>query len=143
MPRSRIKRSGSSPALEGDDPDLKILFGEQGNRLFRGVCARSVRVEVDEKLLGVAAEQPDLHLGKGRSAGRQHIVKSGHVGRDAVHLPFHQQGKLPFPDRLPRLIEIEQHLALGVEGGLGRVHVLRPGFLVAIECSRGKGNHPA
>ena len=29
--------------FEGDDFDLKILFGEQGNRLFRGVRPGGIR----------------------------------------------------------------------------------------------------
>ena len=135
------KAVGIEPSVEGNYPDLKILFGEQGNRLLRGVCAGGVRVEIDEETLGVAAEQAHLQLGKCRSAGGEHILNSRHVRSDAVHLAFHQQGKVLLPDCLPRLVEIEQHLPLGIERGLGRVHILRPGFFLAVERPRRKSNH--
>ncbi len=111
------KAVGIEPSLEGHHLDLKILFREQGNRLFGGVRARGIGVKVNEKPLGVAAEQPDLHLGKGRSAGRKHVLDARHVGGDAVHLAFHQQGKVLLPDGLPGLVEIEQHLALWNRAG--------------------------
>ena len=51
------KAVGIEARFKGDDFNLKILFGEQGDRLLGGVRAGGIGVEVNEQPLGVSAEQ--------------------------------------------------------------------------------------
>ena len=87
-------------------------------------------------------EDRHLLLGEGRPAGRNHVLNPAQEHRNAVHLPFHQQGKPGLPDHAARLVQVEQHLSLRVERRLRRIDVLRSGFLAGLERSGGKGDHP-
>ena len=84
-----------------------------------------------------------LLLGKGCSAGGDHVLNAAQKDRNAVHLAFDKQRKLDLANGGARLVEIEEHLALGVERRLRRVDVLGAGLLARFERARGKRDHAA
>ena len=106
---------GVEAAFEGDDFDVEVLFGEQGDGFFGGVGAGGVGVEVDDDALGEAAEQADLHLGEGGAGGGEDVVDAGHVDGDAVHLAFDEEGEVVGAHVGLGLVEVEEDVALGVE----------------------------
>ncbi len=57
--------------------------------------------------------------------------------------PFDEQRISRLSDRRPRLVEIEKHLALGIERGLGRVDVFGSGLFTRLKRPRRKRNHPS
>ena len=134
---------GVETAVEGDDLDVEALFGEQGNGLFGGIGAGGVGIEVDHHLRGVALENRHLLLGKGRSAGGDHVLNAAQKDRDAVHLALDQQRKLHLANRGLRLVQVEEDVALGVERRLRRVDVLGAGLVARLQGARGEGDHAA
>ena len=134
---------GVEAAVEGDDLDGEALFGEQGDGLFGGVGASRVGIEVDDDVGGVAAQHGHLLLGEGGSAGGDHVLNAAQKDGDAVHLAFDEQGKLELANGGARLVEIEEHLALGIERRLRRVDVLGAGFVACFECAGGEGDDAA
>ena len=135
------KSIGIETAFERHHFDFEVLFCQQGNRFLRCVGACCIGIEVDRHALGVPAQQVYLHRGKSCPAGGQYILHAGHVGANAVHLALDQYRKVQLPDRLPRLVQVEKYLALGIERRFRRIHVLWPGIFVRIERPRGEGNH--
>ena len=130
-------------AFERDDLHLEVLFRKQRDGLFGSVCASLIGIEVDDDALRKSAQQAHLHLGKGRARGCQHIANPRHVDRDAIHLTFDQQRKVVGAHIGLGLVQIEEHLALRIERGLGRVHVLRAGLFIRIQCPRRERNRLA
>jgi len=70
-------------------------------------------------------------------------VNAAQVHGDAVHLALHQQGIFGLADGGARLVQIEQHQALGIKRRLRRVEVFGAGFFACIERAAGEGDHPA
>src|ERR1700677_4888231 len=85
---------GVEAAFQGDDFHLEALFGEKIEGFLGGVRSGGGGVEVDDDSGGVAAEQADLGLGEGGSAGGEDVGDSGEIGGDAVHLAFDEQGEV-------------------------------------------------
>ncbi len=121
----------------------KSFFGEHDDGFFRGVGSGGIGVEVDDNFGGEALEEVDLVLGEGSAAGGEHVLNSGEVDGDAVHLAFDEDDEVELPDGLLCLVEIEEDLALGIEGRLRRVHVLGAGLVAGIECAGGEGDNAA
>ena len=130
---------GVEAAFERDDLDLEALFGEQGDGFLGGGGAGGVGVEVDDDALGEAAEEADLRLGEGGAGGGEDVVDAGHVDGDAVHLAFDEEGEVVGAHVGFGLVEIEEDVALGVEGGLGGVEVLGDAGGPCRRLRRGRG----
>ena len=94
-------------------------------------------------LRGVAPEDGHLLLGKGGAAGGDDVLNAAQKDGDAVHLAFDEKGKLELADGGAGLVEIEEHLALGVERRLRRVDVLCAGFVAGFKRARGEGDDAA
>ena len=62
---------GIETAFEGDDLDLEAFLGQQRDAALGCGCAGCIGVEVDDRALGEAAEETNLHLGEGGS-GESH-----------------------------------------------------------------------
>ena len=134
---------GVEAAFEGDDLDVEVFFGEQGDGFFCGGDAGGVGVEVDDDAFGEAAEQADLRLGEGGAGGGDDVLNAGHVDGDAVHLAFDEEGEVEGAHVGLGLVEVEEDVALGVEGGLGRVEVLgdvAAFFVLGVEGAGGEGD---
>ena len=70
-------------------------------------------------------------------------MNAGHVDGDAVHLAFDEEGEVEGADVGLGFVEIEEDLALGVEGGLGGVEVLGDVaalFVLRVEGAGGEGD---
>src|ERR1700761_4971876 len=65
--------------FQGHDANIESLLGEQRYRLFCRVRPCIVRVEIDEQLLRVAAEEARLHFGEGCPTGGKNVLETGHV----------------------------------------------------------------
>ncbi len=107
------------------------------------LAAGGVGVEVDHDLRGVALEDGHLLLGKGRSAGGDHVLNAAQKDGDAIHLALDEQGKLMLADGGLRLVQIEEDQALGIERRLRRVDVLGARLVAGFEGARGEGDHAA
>ena len=133
-------------AIQRDQLDGKTLLGQQGDRLFRGIRAGRVGIEIDDHVRRVPPQNRHLLLGEGRPAGRDHVLNSAQEDADAVHLPLHQQGKTYGPDRRLGLVEVEEHLPLRIERRLRRIDVLRASLFTLrrdAKRARRKRNHAA
>jgi hypothetical protein len=102
----------------------------------------SCRVAVEtEHELARDAEQAIEVFGRGRRAERRD--RPGDAGlreADHVHVAFHDQQPLDFPQRLPRLVEPVQLPALVEQRRLGRVQVLG---LALVEDAAAERDRPA
>ena len=134
---------GVEAALERDELEVEALFGQQGDGLFGCVGSGGVGVEVDHDVGGVALQNRHLLLGKGSSAGGNHVLDPAKKERDAVHLPFDEQRVASLPNGCLRLVEIEEDLALGVERRLRRVDVLGSGLVSRVEGASGERDDAA
>ena len=134
---------GIEAALEGDDFDFEVFFGEERDGFLCGGDACGVGVEVDDDALGEAAEEADLHLGEGGAGGGDDVFNSGHVDGDAVHLAFDEEGEAEGADVGFGFVEVEEDLAFGVERGFGGVEVLGDVaalFVLSVEGAAGEGD---
>ena len=61
------RQVGIEAAIEGDDFDSEPLLSEQGNRLFRGIRAGRVGIEIDDHVRRVPPENRHLLLGESLS----------------------------------------------------------------------------
>ncbi len=106
---------GIEAALQRENFDLEIFADQQCQRTLGSRRARCIRIEVNNNVLAEAAQQLGLNLGECRAGAGDHVVESGVVDRDAIHLALDQDGVVEFADRLFGFIEIEQHARLGVD----------------------------
>ncbi len=134
---------GVETIFESDDLDLESFFGEHDDGFFRGIGAGGVGIEVDDDLAGEALEQVDLVLGEGGAAGGKHVLDPGEIDGDAVHLAFNEDDEVVLADGLFGLIQIEEHLPLGIERSLRRVHVLWAGLVSGVEGAGCEGDDAA
>jgi hypothetical protein len=112
----------------------------KAQRPLGGAGSGGVGVEIDDDVLGKSPEQFRLDLGEGRARTGDHVVKSGGVDGDAIHLAFDQDGVFELADRFFGVVEIEEHARLGVDRRLGGVQIFRPGLLVGGERAGGEGD---
>ena len=131
---------GIESLLEGEHLDLKFLFHQQAESALGGLGSGRVGIEVHDYVLAETAEQLGLQLGEGGAGTGDHVVKSGGVDGDAIHLAFDQDRVVEFRDPFFGQVEIEQHLALGIDRRLGRVQIFRAGFFVGGESASGEGD---
>ncbi len=102
-------------AVKRSDLHVEVLRGQQADGFFGGGRARGVGIEVDEDAFGEAGDLAHLHFREGRAGDGKHVVDAGHVHGDAVHLAFDEDDEVVLAHLRLGLVEIEQHLALGIE----------------------------
>ncbi len=120
---------------------MKFFFDQQTESAFGGLGASRVRIEIDHDVFREASQQPGLQLGEGGTRAGDHVVEAGGKDRNAVHLPFDQDGVVQLANRFFRLIEIEQHPRLGVDRGLGRIQIFGSSLLIGRKGAAREGNH--
>jgi hypothetical protein len=81
-------------------------------------------------------------IGERRSLRCDDIFNTRHKTRDQVKLAFTNNGALRIQQRAFGFIEAEKDFALGKDGCLGRVHILR-GLFVAAQNPSTETDHPA
>ena len=67
------------------------------------------------------------------------LLDAGHVDGDAVHLAFDEECEAEGANVGLGFVEVEENLALAVEGGLGRVEVLGDVAALFVLRRRGRG----
>ena len=131
---------GIESLLEGEHFDGEFFFDQQAEGAFGGFRSGGVGIEIHDNVLAEAAEQLGLQLGEGGAGTGDHVVKSGGVDGDAIHLAFDEDGVVELLDPFLGEVEIEEHLALGIDRGLGRVQIFGPGFFVGGQRASGEGD---
>src|SRR5712692_8814507 len=109
---------------------------------LRGAQAGRVAVENEDQLARAGTlHQIEVLLGQGGPAGRDRGLHACLVEPDGVEIAFHEQRHALAPDRVPRLVEREEHAALGLQRCIRRVEVLR--LALALEQPPAEPDRPA
>ena len=113
--------------LAGGDrghPHLQLLADEHLQRPLGGGRAGGVGVEHQHRLVGEAADQPNVPVGQGR-AHRGHYAFHARLQRDQrVEIAFNDDGPAAVADRIARPVEPVQLAGLVEQQRVGAVDVL-------------------
>ncbi len=95
---------GIETLLEGKHSNVKFFLHEETQRALRGLCSGCIRIEVDDNVLGESSQEFCLQLRERSPGTGDHIVKSGGIDGNAIHLAFDQDGvftceSIPWPGR--------------------------------------------
>ena len=132
---------GIESLLQRQHLDLKFFLDQQAQRALRGLRSRRIGIEVHHHILAEPPQQLGLQLGEGRPRTGNHVVKSGGIDRNAIHLPLNQNRVVKLLHPLLGHIEIEQHAALGIDRCLRRIQIFRPRLFIRRQRAPGKRNH--
>ena len=86
-------------------------------------------IEIYDDAMSEARDEFDLAFGKAGAAACDHIRDSGARDGDRIHVAFHQDDEIALASGFLGLVHVIQHVALGIDGSFGRVHVF--GHVVA------------
>ncbi len=131
---------GIEALFEGQNFYGEFFFDQQAEGAFGGLRSGRIGIEIHNRILAEAPEQLGLQFGEGGAGTGDHVLESGGVDGDAIHLTFDQDGVVEFPDPFLGEVEIEQDLAFGIDLSLGGVQVFRAGFFVGGEGASGEGD---
>src|SRR6266849_1399226 len=147
---SRARSSRNSRAGCADEISSRNAFTptrstvSSGSSPPGGTSTRAGTAAVeDEHQLARAGplHQLEVLLRQGGPAGRDRGLHACLVEPDGVEVAFHEQRHALAPDGVPRLVEREEHAALGVQRGIRRVEVLR--LALALEQPPAEPDRPA
>ncbi len=99
-------------------------------RLEGGHQPGAIAVVEEQRLLGVAAEQPRLRFRQAGAEGCRDVLDAARHQRHQVHVAFHYEYYLLPPDRVPAPIQPVDDLPLMEDRAVGRVDVFRRLFRV-------------
>ena len=105
--------------FERHDTHLEAFLGQHRNRFFSRIRAGSIGIKIDDDARDIAAQQTYLVFSESRAAGSEHVGDAGRKDGDAVHLALDQQREILLADGSFCLVQIEEHMTLGIEGRLG------------------------
>ena len=121
-----------------EDAHFEILLEQKRQRALRGRLPGGVGIVIHDDALRETAEQLDLLLGEAGSAARHHVADARTRHGNRVHVAFDQNHEVLAPDTLFRAVQVIKHVALGIDGRLGRVQIFR---LVIAKRAAAEGNH--
>ena len=103
------------------------VHARRAERLARdadGLLPGGVAIEQEYDARREALQQLRLLLGERRAERRDDVLETARVQRDDVEVALDEDRGLLLADRMARLVDAEEHLALRVDRALGRVDVL-------------------
>jgi hypothetical protein len=109
---------------QGRDLGAEAALAARGARGAGGLAPGAVAVEEHGDGGREALEQLGLRGGEGGAEGRDDVGDAAGVQGDDVEVALDEDALAGLADRLPRLVQAEEVLALGVDGRLGAVDVL-------------------
>ena len=127
---------------DAGDPDRKAGAEQALEGADARIAAGLVAVEAQHHLVHIALEDARMVRRERGALRGDHVADAGAVAGDGVELAFAHDRVAGVEDGPLRLVEGEEHLALGEDGRLGRVHILRH-LLVALQDAAAEGDHAA
>ena len=122
------ERVGVEAVGQDEDVDVEALLEAERDRPGRRRLPGAVAVVVDDEPRGEAHGLPDLPRRQGRSERGHDVADPGLVERREIRIALDEDGRPFLPDGVLGEIQSVEELALGVEGRLRRIEILRLRF---------------
>ncbi len=131
---------GIGSARKCQHPNVKLPFEQQANRALRGRLSRGIWIVIHYHSPRGPRQKLDLRFRETGPAACHHIRETRARHGDRVHVAFHENCEIVFPQRFLGAVQMIEHTALRVDGRFRRVHILRHIFT---HCAPAKCDHLA